>query len=287
MSKTIYKPINSEEEFLQAASLMKNQYGRNWTLDYFQWQYCSEECKSALMGAKCGSELIGILGVQTKQVSNKSLLGQLTDILVKPEYRRRGIFDELFNQALNLFPNCDGYCVFPNLNGKKACEKAGFKTLKKIDLLVLSGKANTIPGRRFAKEDNILSFSYPEEYFNWRFEKNPTHSYRKATFNDGEVITKIYKNPQNNEKCVDIVFFKENGPEFANELMSLINELWKSDIKSVVCWDSIYPDLKNFLVQLGFQNIATERYFCFLSIDNRFDSYDNEWLLHMADTEMY
>ena len=125
----------------QLVNLMNSQYSRKKNARYSLWQFWQPAQPSTLIVALDNKKIIGMFGLQKKTLSNKIVVGQLIDLLIMPDYRGQGIFKTMADKALQKYKGLQALVVFPNQNGKRACEKNfGMKTLAKINNLVLDTK---------------------------------------------------------------------------------------------------------------------------------------------------
>ena len=136
--------IAEESDIPQLVNLINSQYSRKKAAEYFRWQYFDSFYPSVVMCAFMEESVIGMFGLQKRKLSDGVNAGQAIDLLVDPAWRGKGVFAELGVHASGSFKDLDLLCVFPNLNGKNACEKSlHWKTIGKIDSLVLpSSDAN-------------------------------------------------------------------------------------------------------------------------------------------------
>jgi N-acetylglutamate synthase-like GNAT family acetyltransferase len=280
----------------QLVNLMNGQYARQKNARYFLWQFFKPVQPSTLIVAINNKKIIGMFGIQKKILSNKVIVGQLIDLLILPDYRDRGIFKTMAGKALLRFKNLQAIIVFPNQNGKRACEKSlGMKTLAKIDSLILDTK-NFQDHSDKTNFDNknisqLIQFKKTDTWRHWRYNLHPDYKYKKIIKNkDNFLIVKIFEDPLTKMKYGDIVDIKQKKITDLAILVAKANNYFiKKNIKLITTWALPHTQISQFFKQLGFKPLSQERYFCVKVLKSKNKNlYDiNNWQLVQADAEIY
>lgn len=271
--------------------LMNNQYKRKKNKDYFIWQFFRSEYTIVLIVAQFQNEIVGMLGLQKRILSNNAKIGQVIDMLISPDFRGRGIFSKMINHSIEKLGKIDAICVLPNQNGKRAVEKLGWEKLANINDLILEGRLHeSIVDLKF-KGTNVIAFNYSEAIINWRFNHHPNHEYYINSIDDSNfTVSKIFEDPITNQKFGDIVYSKISTAEKLHEiLINTIKFLNTKGIYSITTWALQHTKEYKVLIQLGFKQKIRERYFLLKVYNSKFDNLYkiNNWHLFQADAEMY
>lgn len=116
------RPANISDAF-QFVALMNNQYARKIKQEYFYWQYVYPHEPTILMCAFKDDQMCGMFGLKKRRLNNGVFIGQAVDMLIAPEWRKKGLFPELAKQAVKSFNGeIDALCVLANTAGKHAVE---------------------------------------------------------------------------------------------------------------------------------------------------------------------
>jgi GNAT superfamily N-acetyltransferase len=290
-----------ESDIPQLVDLMNLQYSRKKDKLYFLWQYFNSHYPTILMCAFNNTKLVGMFGLQKRRLKSGVHVGQAIDLLIAPEWRRQGIFKLLGTEVISYFNDLILFCVFPNLNGKSACERAfGWKTLGKINSMFLynknfknlSEKASMIPYS--VKKDYIFEkFDYNDETRIWRFDRHPDYEYTYVKLVTGEfAVTKVFKDPVTGVLYGDIVDFEcdLNNQVLLRELFLKANtHLKEQGVEIVTTWALPHTPLREVVESLGFVDTPQERYFCLKILKDEYEYlYDlSRWHLVQADAEIY
>ena len=294
MDQITYRPAEVAD-IPRLVELMNAQYTRKKVATYFLWQYFESAYPTVMMCAVADSSIVGMFGLQRRELSNSAIVGQAIDLLLVPDWRGKGIFKNLEIKAAEFFNDLDILCVLPNLNGKNACEKnLGWKTIQKVDSM-LCGEVNAGSSLNFSPRHGsaLTKFKFDADIRSWRYHKNPEYSYEQVVLNSGEfAITKIYIDPVTNRRFGDIVDF---GCDLSNAdgMLELFHRaclhLKTQDIESITTWALPHTLLYDALKKLGFVSFPQERYFCLKVLSHKYNFlYDiSNWHLVQADAEIY
>jgi GNAT superfamily N-acetyltransferase len=280
----------------QLVNLMNIQYARKKDESYFLWQYFNSHYPAVLMCAFIDDRVVGMFGLQKKRLNNGAVVGQAIDLLVAPEWRGKGIFKNLGEKTISCFDDLDLLCVFPNRNGKIACEKGlGWKTIGKINSMSLNPKdlKGCTLESDLENKNKFYKFHYNKNIRNWRFDQHPEYKYSYVPeISSNFVVTKVFINPVNGERMGDIVDLECDlynkfvlGDIFMQGCLHLINQ----NVKYITTWALPHTPLYEIVSSLGFTELPQERYFCLKILNPEYEYlYDlNRWHLVQADTEIY
>ncbi|HEY4784585.1 MAG TPA: GNAT family N-acetyltransferase [Bacteroidales bacterium] len=280
------------EDIPQLCELMNRQYKIKKNPAYFIWQFFESVYPTSLLCAEDKGKIIGMLGLQKKQLNSGQSCGQIIDMLISPLYRGLGIFGKLIDKSLESIPDLDLICVLPNSNGKNAIIKQkGWQVIHKIDNLKLTKEPLINSNEDYS--DKIFSFIYNEKINNWRFHKHPYYNYKRIEHSDREYCyLKIFTNKQDETKKGDIVFVQENKISYEILQKLILNGckyLFQENIDSVNCWAIPNSMLYNSCISFGFTPEKQERYFCLRSLKYRDKDITlaKNWQIYQADTEFF
>ncbi len=299
--KSLYETINFrpaiKSDIPQLVNLMNSQYSRKKCESYFLWQYFNSIYPTVLMCALIDNKVIGMFGLQKRRLDNGAVVGQAIDLLVTTEWRRKGIFKRLGEKALSHFKDLDILCVFPNLNGKNACEKGlGWQTLSKINSMCIRHGylRNRIEEFKSTYNKNTLyKFSYNKAIRKWRFDRHPEYKYSCVPENSRTfIITKVFIDPINGRLIGDIVDFEcdLNDKTTLSELfLKGCLHLKEQDVENITTWALQHTPLREVVESLGFVEMPQERYFCVKILNKKYEYLYNfsRWHLVQADAEIY
>jgi GNAT superfamily N-acetyltransferase len=281
----------TKDDIYQLVDLMNSQYSRKKNGEYFKWQFFNSPYNPVLIIAEIDKKIIGMFGLQKRKLNNGNLFGQAIDMLVSPEYRGKGIFNKMVNYALNQFTKLDAICVFPNLNGKNAVMKLGWKNIAKINDMFLKDQISEQRRDIEYQRSALIEFDFNESIKKWRFNNHPEHKYFYRVIDKNNfAVTKIFRDPITNCKYGDIVFIKYNDKSLLKNIYRRsVSFLYSKEAESITTWALPHTYEYKILIQLGFKQKIRERYFCLKVFNPKFNNlYNvNNWRLFQADAEIY
>lgn len=298
MSKNNIKyRVATQNDIPQLVALMNSQYARKKTEAYFQWQFFNSFYPTVMMCAVDGDIVVGMFGMQKRMTKSGAIAGQAIDLLLKPDYRGKGIFQEMGKQVVDALPGLDLLCVLPNLNGKNACEKAlGWKVLGKIDSLELSA----FPPKSILDDvdvdcqgKDLEQFTYNDKINDWRFGGNPDYSYHYVRIDkDDFAIIKLFEEPVTGKRYGDIVNYScdmNDSNAMRTLFYSATKKLLMLNVESVTTWALPHTVIYKVLADIGFSLKVQERYFCVEILNKAYDHlYDiRNWHLVQSDAEIF
>ena len=216
MPRTIIYRQAVKSDIPQLIDLMNSAYMRKKENAYFLWQYFDSYYPTVLFCAFANKQLVGMFGFQKRLLNNGVRVGQAIDMLVSPDFRGKGIFKQLAGLATQYFQDVDMMCVFPNLNGKIAVEKAlGWTTIGTINSMCINPRAiRNEPGEspdllQPDREQSVYKFLYNTNIRRWRFDKHPDYTYDYVHIDDETfAVTKVFTDPGDGKRIGDIVEFE-------------------------------------------------------------------------------
>jgi hypothetical protein len=288
--------LNDADDFV---SVFNNHYKKRTNKEYFKWQFIDSPYPTRLFVAFDDKKLIGFCGVKILELqNNKKQIGYIIDLLISNEYRKRGIqillFEKIFQYA-NTFSVC---CIIslPNYYGNNSLNSIGFKTLTKVDSLVLNIDnyvSKNTQGLVYQEYNNrsFLSVKKNETYFNWRFFEHPNNNYDKLNLNEYTfAFVKIYKDIHNEKVYLDIMDIIFSDILSLEKLFDKIIYFSKrNSILNLTIWAMPGSILNNFLIAKGFKLEPRERYFSVykrMEINIEIENI-NSWNLSQSDSETF
>lgn len=272
--------------------LFNQTYKRQRDHDYFKWSYFLNPEKLFSIGVFNGKQLVGMMTFSFRNINNKEKVIVLSDIIVAKEFRRKGLFGQMYSYACSIFPikNYD-QISFTNEEGRLALNSLqGFTNNLKIDNLALdlsnfkSRPLDTIVSKDIFFKSKLL---YSDEYLLWRFNDNPVYDYQVYESQKLRIFTKIFIDPLNKNKFVDLVYLEPKMTILdTNQLNNLISEIIsdcsKNKVKKITTWPTMSTDVTELLFSIGFISESVNRYLCSTKNFNH-DSYT----IFQADSEVY
>lgn len=278
-------------------NLFNTYYKRKTNKAYFNWQFFESPFSSALFMAFDGDKLIGYYGIKIYPLTNNSNAGFAIDFLIDESYRKKGIAFLLDEQVNEFCKENKASCLtaLPNAFGNAAFKALGYKSIQKINSLVLDIDIEYIKNLDLFddvyNEVSQISFKKDEAYRLWRFDHNPLYNYKYVNLDtDCFGITKIFQDPNSNQSYGDIVDFQSNCINESILLIDkIITEMVKDNIKTITIWSLEHLPLYSVLNKMGFINQAHERYFCVKPLNPEYQNLTciNNWSLVQADAEIY
>jgi hypothetical protein len=272
-------------------------YVRKTSKEYYNWQFFDSPFPSALFLAFDKDDLIGFYGVKIYKLSNNLNSGFSIDFLIKSSHRLKGIGYLFEKRVVEFCYHNQASCLvsLPNAFGNAAFKALGYKSLTKVDTLVLNlNKKENFITKGLSKntaEMNFVEFVKDENYRKWRFDCNPIYKYKTAKLNNNcFATTKIFEDIHSNQSFVDIVDFNFDNLENAKKLIELItSESGPNSASKVSIWALPHTELYFLLINMGFLNLEQERYLCVKILSGEFEYLSNiqVWNISEADSEIF
>lgn len=215
------------EDIPQLMSLFNSYVTPNRPESGFHWWNATP---SVTFCAITEQELVGMFKVLRRRLTNNLNCGVLMGLLVKSEWRGRGLFKELGTAAMDYFEDIDLFCCLTSLLGKKALEKNfEFKAIDNIETMVLADSisltaddndsrsytyAPITSNTRFYNltkkgEKDVVMFLADDKFRNWRFALHHLNSYEMIKMNSDEfIVANKYHDKEKGIRYGDIVDFE-------------------------------------------------------------------------------
>lgn len=292
--------INDGNQFV---FLFNKYYTRKTSIAYYKWQFFASISDSAVFMAFHNDNLIGYVGIKVQSLSNGLVSGFVIDLLVDEAYRKRGVL-YLLNEMLLSFCNKNKISVLtslPNAVGNAALKSLGWKSITKIDNLVLNTTSNGTydyrKGLYYATEEvksnlpNVFNFVYNEAWYQWRFADNPNYDYSVIRGSDKEFsVVKSFTTMQG-KLIGDIVLFMTNPGMSVSEALfrNIIDYFCKLGVDEIVTWALPHTQLYEKLSNKGFRSEPQQRFFCVYALQEKAATlYDIRcWEIMPCDAEIF
>jgi hypothetical protein len=281
----------------QFVALFNTYYKRKTNLAYFQWQFFNTPFESKLFTAFHDDKLVAYCGIKICPLSGDILTGFVIDVLTHEPYRKRGI---LFLLEAAIMDYCKAkrvsvMTVLPNAHGNAAFKSLGWKSIAKVDTLVIddlnsisfNNKGNTIVNNN----SPLTKFVKNEQYRNWRYNNHPIYNYEPIIFdNNNFAITKLFTDPVNGNKFGDIVEVSYTRVQNFELLLSkILVQMKAKNVHTLTTWALPHTPLYFLLKELGFKTVPQERFFCVKLIDSNLEKlyHIDNWDLAQSDAEIF
>lgn len=198
-------------------------------------------------------ETVGTFMIFRRQLTNNLNCGVLMGLVVKKEWRGKGLFKLLGKRAMEYFKDIDLLVCFPNINGAKALEKNfNFKTIARIETLILEKNKikrkkvesysiqridSTTKFKKHQSQNKYLMFKNDKIFRQWRYGLNPLFSYYIVSNQSKNFsIVKVFDNKEQGKKIGDIVDFEMEYMEknsFFDLMISTCSALTTFDVDAI------------------------------------------------------
>lgn len=271
--------------------------------DFFRWW---NSFASVTFCAESDRGIAGMFVILRRKLANELNCGVLMGLIVEREWRGRGLFKAVGDEALGYYDDMDMFCCLTNVAGRKALENSfGFRAIGDIVTMikpvnpfeVMGGEdeirvCSAAPDTEFCnyavKDENVLMFRADTDFRRWRFGRHPCRSYRIIQTGAGDfVVTNTYHDPATGRMCGDIADFEisvleENriGQLCESACSCLSREVGTVTIKAVP--DSL---LHRAALKAGFAESEDRHFFCLKVRDAKNDYLHNasSWLIKWGD----
>lgn len=278
-------------------ALFNTYYKRKTSLEYFKWQFFHSPFESRLFTVFDKDRLAGIYGIKIIPLTNGILAGFVVDVLIDESYRRRGIGHLLETEAGNFCREKKAavLAVLPNAAGNAAFKSYGWKSVAKIDTLVIDRpilpESAGVPAGWKDPAGPYIEFSKGPEFRAWRYDGHPVYKYENIALDKANfAITKVFTDPFNGNRYQDIVEIVYNSPAELGLLLSKIfGKEQAGQTGTLTIWALPHTPLYGFLSNLGFRALQQERFFCLKVLDENMDwLYQvDRWNLSEIDAEIF
>lgn len=274
-----------------------------WTAIELKWWIFECPLPVVTYRATYKKETIGTFVVFRRQLTNNLKCGVLMGLVVKKEWRGKGLFQLLGKRAMEYFKDTDLFICFPNINGAKALEKNfKFKIITGIDTLILEKKnisKKKIPYliqpidsntkfENYQSKDKYLMFRNDEIFRKWRYGLNPLFSYYIISNQSKNFsIVKIFDNKEG-KRFGDIVDFEMESMDkksFSDLIKTTCSALAEFDIDAITI--KVIPNNLTYEVakEMGFKESNSDHHFCIKGGKNKLEFIYNplSWIIRWGD----
>jgi hypothetical protein len=278
-------------------ALFNSYYKRKTSLAYFQWQFFNTPFESKLFTAFHDDKLVGYYGVKIYPLSGEILTGFAIDLLIHEPYRKRGIVF-LLEAAIMNYCKSKGVSVMtglPNAYGNAAFKSLGWKSIAKIDTLVIDNlNAISLSDKGITGVNNnsaLTKFVKDDEYRIWRYNNHPIYNYEPIILDENNyAITKLFTDPVNGNIFGDMVEVScIEVQNFELLLSKILIQMEAKNVHTLTTWALPHTSLYFLLKELGFKTVPQERFFCVKLIDSNLEKlyHINNWDLAQSDAEIF
>jgi hypothetical protein len=291
------RPADISDSF-QFVDIMDNQYARKKKPEYFYWQYIYPYEPTVLMCAFEAKQMCGMFGLKKRRLNNGVIVGQAIDMLIIPDWRRKGLFCELADHAIQHFgKELDILCVFANASGNYAVQKSlGWHytgTIKTLCLKVTGNISSLQPvDDLLENKGGRFYFERSQDYTQWRFDESPEYSYKAIRVENNIAWTKVFIDPVTNTRygdIVDIMMSYTSARRLYDILYAAYEYLQLQGAEFISTWAMPGTLLRNVTESIGFDETNQERYFCIkvLNPECEYLTEFSNWNLVQADAEIF
>jgi GNAT superfamily N-acetyltransferase len=325
----IRSAVPSHYTAAQVVDLSNSIYARKITVEYVYWQFFDCAFPAQLLLALDGKAICGYYGIQVFPLrigSDKRSIARALDVMVLPDFRKRGIFSRLELKSLSAVSNFHpiSHIVFANALGFQAWSRRGWSLIKEITtyccetspaprgINMMRYQASAVSIRQCAYfgpeidqvwkrfcggHPELVGIERGSLYLNWRFAHNPRYRYHlftveRASSPVGYLVLKVFRDPLTGESYGDIVdlMWSEDSEELLVTMLSFALSYFHSQgVAQAATWLESDTLLSQVGKQLGFKETGQKRYFCCKIMDERYTWLNKPacWFITMADSEVF
>jgi GNAT superfamily N-acetyltransferase len=301
--------------------LFNSLYARKVDENYYRWQFFATPFPSGLAVATAADgKWIGCYGFHVVPSSGGcSPVAWMLDIMVAPEFQRRGVFGRLADFAATAAAaeyKPVALCVMANAKADAAhARQPGWKRVMEIstferptsDAPELSGKFECRYEERIdlgvlskigaGFPAGLVSQVRSESYLRWRFAENAWYRYSMIVASEGQIDTaalvlKIFRDPQSGVSSgdiVDVIWTREDPAALRDLLYAALQHFKKNEVATAATWLQTNTVLDRAGKELGFAKINHIRYCNCRILDSRLARLGSasSWFFTMSAAEIY
>lgn len=290
-----------KEDVVKFVNLFNENYNRKTNSDYYFWQFFDSPTVTKLFMVFDHESLIAYHGVRILKIQNSAYenIAFTVDLLIHSDYRRLGIMYLLEEQIRSfcIASNISFVCALPNKFGNSAFLGVGWKSLSRVNNLVLKDldlllNINTLEINNTLQNSFISFDKETKEYLHWRFDKNPMYKYIQIASDDNRsfAYVKVFIDIANDLKYGDIVYINSDALSISDIINKIHSYFKLVGINILTTWALPHTYLFKLFSELGFEQKKEERFFCIKDLRN-IDNEDlldiNKWSLFQCDSEVY
>lgn len=273
---------------------------RKKTEKYFEWLYIVCPFSPVLFVAYHKNKLIGFFGCQLRMLNNGLIVALCTELLIREDYRNRGLFFLLEKHLSDYAFSNKAVAVFAlsTYSGLKSYKGLGtWDLIGTVKTLSLQKEVTNFDSRNLTKPEESLNclvcFIKEAEYDHWRFDMHFVNKYSHLISDlNSNIYCKTFYDDTNNTKYGDIIHFTtthNNQSEIEEMFDYSIKYFTKKSITNITTWALPHTITGRVAQNIGFNETNLERYFCGRVIDKKYDYLLDfkKWHLVQADSEIY
>lgn len=311
---------NDSVDAASFCKLFNSLYARKVDESYYRWQFFDTPFPSGIAVATTSDDAwTGCYGFHVQRAENLSLpLAWSLDIMVAPQFQRRGLFRELaqFAAAEAAKHNPAALCVMANANADRAhLGSLGWRRITPLltfarttsDLPASDPNFTTAFDQQFVPQlvapiaaEFRTSLAQParsEAYLHWRFLESPWYRYSTVLASNAHgsravAVIKLFRDPVLGKSFGDIVDIAWNSadPALLRELLiACLRYFRDAGVPTAGTWLQTNSILDAIGTDLGFAQTNQTRYFCSKVLDPEFSGLElaSNWFLTMSAAEIF
>jgi hypothetical protein len=263
-----YRPAHAADAARLARVLCAQYPHRNYTREYFKWQYFECIHPAQLIGAFLGDEPIGMFGAQKRRTVRGHTCAQRLDLVVQDAFRRTDVFPSLARHIDAYCSDADFSLALPNPTGRRVFERLGWIEVGQLDALAINPSA-PIPKQPPAqlvvdKPASRLAFAVDDGILSWRFDRHPMYAYERWSIDERTfAITKVFRHPDSRDPVGDILYVSWDSRR-VGELWALLQitlaEFARQAVGMVTMWALPHTPLNKVARAAGFTTLPQSRW---------------------------
>jgi GNAT superfamily N-acetyltransferase len=300
--------------------LFNSLYSRKVDENYYRWQFFATPFPSGLaVATSTDGKWVGCYGFHVVPSSGGcSPVAWMLDIMVAPEFQRRGVFGRLADfaaaaaaehkpVALCVMANAKADAVHSRLPGWKRVMEISTFVRPTADVPEMSGKFECryvekidagLLGRIGAGfPEGLVSQVRSESYLRWRFAENAWYHYSMVVASEGQVdiaalVLKRFRDPKSGASSgdiVDAIWTRKDPAALCDLLCTALQHFRKNEAATAAIWLQTNTVLDRAGRELGFAKINQIRYCNCRILDSQFSRLESasSWFFTMSAAEIY
>ncbi|HXG87641.1 MAG TPA: GNAT family N-acetyltransferase [Vicinamibacterales bacterium] len=321
MSQELQFTLLEERESAHVLAFYQTLYPQlGWTERTLKWQYFENPAGIAKVWvARDGDRVVSTYAAVPHRVYADGRVGtgwRIQDVLTSPDYRGRGIYNEMSKRAVEaLFqPAYPVNFAFPNEHSHNALIRTGWQAAFRLPLRTRTDVATLTP-RAVTSAVSIARFEGRHEdiwhrhrrsvrfavertpdYLNWRYVSHPKCKYFAVELTedaDSAILVLKYYDREDGSRWSHLceLFHTSNNPSILQNAMDYwINFTLGHGCQAMSCWSPAGTALDGLLHERGFSTVPDYIRWCLLNanvpetagvLDER------QWYLSLGDSDVF